>query len=276
MKTYFLTTFFILTSLTFIACNSNKESDSSDSNTIIKKLKDYLKEEEAILQKHADQNWIEPENQYGLSDHIDKNKLFDVIQYAADNQTSIAYSTHDAMSLNARREIYLAFEYDSHNIKSVFKQFANKIARHIKQIEISTTSNDIEKLNTRIIKSQLSLLLEYIRKYAKNYYIEIFGTLNDKKDKLNQLNLNDLRELEAKFVTVRSAKAKIKQEAEVIKNEFDNNIEINSTSKHRLRSNANANEIASYLQNKQSKFENNAQKIEDTVADIKKILNRIK
>ncbi|AHH14513.1 virulence associated lipoprotein, partial [Borrelia hermsii] len=199
--------------------------------------------------------WDEYAEDYNISG---SNQLFDVIEYDNAQSQKTKYNVNDNRSKTIRREMYLGFGYNVLAIKA-FGALANKMVA-TKNVQM---------------KTELENMVKKIRQYARAFYSTAYNTLINKKDKLMELDLNDLQILIQKFPTINSSDQKIYSAfVKPITNDYYNNIEI-GTAKHTLQDNATAEEIQAYLNGKFTSNESEFNTVIDTANEIAGILNKI-
>ncbi|ANF34352.1 hypothetical protein A7978_04390 (plasmid) [Borrelia turicatae] len=262
---------FILASLVlFIACDNNpnktdpakklteketKNTEEDQKQEIVNNIKNLLPMVTQILTTHNDNNWDENAQGYDLTA---ANQLFAVIQHTPQGQAggAILYNSNDADSKVARREMYLAFEYNKDYIKA-FGTLANKMAA-------TATA-------TPAMKTILEGIVHGMREYADAYYLKAFYMLNNKKDELKNLSLDKLQTLLNKINAIQEAKTNIVNAVNKIKEDYDTDKEV-GTATHKLKTTATATEIKDYLESKQGTFVNDITTIKNTTAEILTIL----
>ncbi|AHF45556.1 virulence associated lipoprotein [Borrelia parkeri] len=262
---------FILASLVlFIACDNNpnktdqakkpteeetKNKEEAQKQQIVEDIQKLLPMATQILTTHNDNNWDENSQGYDLTA---ANQLFAVIQHTPQGQAgAILYNGNDADSKIARKEMYLAFEYNKDYIKA-FGTLANKMAA-------TATA-------TPAIKTILEEIVNGMREYADAYYLKVFYTLNNKKDELKNLSLEKLQTLSNKINAIQEAKKNIINAVNKIKADYDTDKEV-GTATHKLKTTATATEIQNYLVSKQGTFVNDINTIKNTAAEILTILS---
>ncbi|UPA18938.1 virulence associated lipoprotein [Borrelia puertoricensis] len=215
-----------------------------------------------ILRAHNDNTWDEDAQGYNLSG---KNQIF----YAIDHVVTIpngsvivkGYDDNDADSKTARREVYLALEYNKEYLNA-FATITNKVARHAKADPT---------LREKVSKPVLSM-----REYAKAYYLQAFDTINNKKDELEKLSLENLNTLHNKINAIKEAKTNIINIAHKIKEDYDAKIKVGSgTLQSEVKNYAQASAIYDYIANKlkEGEFEKNLNTIKQEANEIINILN---
>ncbi|AHH04341.1 Putative membrane spanning protein, partial (plasmid) [Borrelia nietonii YOR] len=148
----------------------------------------------AIKQKiniHTNTTWNEGKQDYIISG---ATQFFGVIQYTDAQKQPKLYNTQDDESKAARREMYLGFDYIDLDIKAFGKLASKMVAAQNVQM-----------------KTELANMVKKIRQYARAFYLTAYNTLINKKDKLMELDLNDLQILEEKFVTINSSEKRFTQ-----------------------------------------------------------------
>ncbi|UPA18941.1 virulence associated lipoprotein (plasmid) [Borrelia puertoricensis] len=256
---------FLTILILFIACGPNKPDDrvmprnedtaKTQKQQIIDDIQNLLQTVTSILKVHNDNAWNETAQGYNLSA---ANQLFSVIQHTPQGQAAKLYNTNDADSKTARREMYLAFEYNKDYIKA-FGTLANKMAANATA--------------TPAMKTTLEGIVNGMREYVKAYYLQAFDTINNKKDELKKLSLDNLNTLHDKINAIQEAKTNIVNAADKIKEDYDKDIEVGkATPKNKLRTTATATEIKDYLESKRGEFEKEINTIKQTANEIINIL----
>ncbi|WP_051374056.1 virulence associated lipoprotein [Borrelia persica] len=128
-----------------------------------------------------DTNWDENAATFNLNGN---NQLFATIQYTNANNTKRKYVNNAAANPDteedrqARLELYLAFGYNKASLQS-FATIANRLA----------------KMNNNPNKTDFEEIIDAVRDQAKSYYIDVYQNLQNKKDKLKTLTLQELESL---------------------------------------------------------------------------------
>nr|WP_149028995.1 virulence associated lipoprotein [Borrelia hermsii] len=260
----------ILTGLILLGCNQNskeKEDPTTPVDTaqqekaakqaIIDDLTAKAQQVETELSTHKDTAWDETAQAYDISG---ADQLFDAIEYDNAQSQKTKYNGNDNESKKARREMYLAFAYKKDDIKA-FGALANKMTAPGAPPEM---------------KGTLEMIVDNMRQYARDFYLTAFDTLTSKKDRLMELTLSDLKILKTKFHILLASKTNLKSAADVIIGDYNNDIEIGAANpKHKLKTNATAEEIKKYLEDKKNIFTTDLNTVKNDVPKIITILNKI-
>ncbi|UPA18944.1 virulence associated lipoprotein [Borrelia puertoricensis] len=263
----------------FFACNQNKTCDETllkpptGQNTeeetintenkeeaqkqqIVDDIKNLLQTVTPILRVHNDNAWDEDAQGYNLSG---QGQIFSVINHNTTLDKGImffrVYNNNDDGSKIARREVYLAFEYNKDYINA-FATLANKLVER-------TTKYDVSKAVEDIMKD--------IREYAKAYYLQAFDMINKKKDELKKLSLDNLNTLHDKINEIQEAKTNIVNIVHKIKEDYDTKIKVGSATLQTI-STATDTEIIDYLNSKRVEFANDINTIKQEANEITNIL----
>ncbi|UPA09766.1 hypothetical protein bhYOR_001071 (plasmid) [Borrelia nietonii YOR] len=261
----------ILTGLILLGCDQNSkrkgdhaapvdtaQQEKAAKQAIIDDLTAKAQQVETELNTHNDTAWDEAGEAYDISG---ANQLFDTIEYDNAQGQKTKYNVNNDESKAARREMYLAFAYEKDYIKT-FGALANKMTAQAAPPEM---------------KGILEKIVDKMRKYAKDSYLTAFNTLTSKKDKLMELTLSDLKILKTKFHILLASKTNLKSAADVIKEDYDNDIEIGTVSpnKNKIKTTATAEEIKQYLEDKKNSFIPDLNAVKKEVPEIITILNKI-
>ncbi|UPA18940.1 virulence associated lipoprotein (plasmid) [Borrelia puertoricensis] len=223
---------------------------------IVDDIKKLLKTVTQILKVHNDNNWDETAQGYNLSG---KDQLFDVIYHEFAANKFAEYNKNDDESRAARREVYLAFEYNKDYINA-FGTLVNRLAESVRD----------GSPYSYYISHGLEGIVNGIREYAKAYYLQAFNKINNKKDELKKLSLNKLKILLNKINTIKDAKTNIVNAAHKIKEDYDKDIPTGRIG--RLRTYTFDRNLQRYLNRKLDKVAKDLKIIKKTANTIMNIL----
>ncbi|BDU63322.1 hypothetical protein BOFE_08620 (plasmid) [Candidatus Borrelia fainii] len=270
MKHKVFTMFIFLASLILlIACDNDpnktdsaiptgqetQSKEEAQKQQMVDDIKNLLPTVTQVLTTQNDNNWDENAQGYNL---FDPNQLFAVTQHTPQGQAvAKLYNANDEDSKAARREIYLAFEYNKDYIEA-FGALANKMAANATA--------------TPAMKTTLEDILNSMREYANAYYLTAFYTLNNKKDEIEKLSLDTLKTLHNKVNEIQKAKTNIVNAVNKIKEDYDTDKAIGkATPQNKLKTTATATEIRDYLESKKGAFEPDFNIIKNTSNEIMNI-----
>ncbi|WP_025401374.1 virulence associated lipoprotein [Borrelia crocidurae] len=257
---------FILVNLFLIACGQDKKAPVDDAN--LKKREEiqgvrYLIPHSVlrILGVHNNATWDEDTAGYGLKG---ANELFNKISYQSASGTPVLYDgttpNSDAdVSKAARREVYLACEYNSNFIKA----FASVINR------VASLPEATAKLEELVLK---------IRDYAKAYYIDVYYTLNKNLGNLGTLSLADVESLRTRLIELEETKKELidGEIQPIIKAYINDESIVTGVADHHLKNAATTvNEIVKYGEDKLPGVNARLNKIISISEQIKGILSKI-
>ncbi|WP_434757060.1 virulence associated lipoprotein (plasmid) [Borrelia puertoricensis] len=253
----------------FFACNQNKTGrtnppkpmteEEAQKQQIVDDIKNLLQTITPILRVHNDNTWDEDAQGYNLSG---QGQIFSAIDHHITLPTGRVVSKGYVFdeSKAARREVYLAFEYNKDYLNA-FATIANKLVKY---------ARGDYPTNEHVRKLVLS-----IREYAKAYYLQAFDTINNKKDELEKLSLENLNTLHNKINAIQEAKTNIVNIAHKIKEDYDAKIKVGSgTLQSEVQTYAHSLAIYDYIASKikEGEFEKNLNTIKQEANEIINIL----
>ncbi|UPA18943.1 virulence associated lipoprotein [Borrelia puertoricensis] len=231
--------------------------EEAQKQQIVDDIKNLLQTVTPILRVHNDNNWDEDPQGYNLFGS-DRFQLFDVIDHTPKKYEP--YNANNDVSKAARREVYLAFEYNKDYLNA-FATIANKLEQYARG-DYPTN----EHVRKRVLN---------IREYAKAYYLQAFDTINNKKDELEKLSLENLNTLHNKINAIQEAKTNIVNIAHKIKEDYDAKIQVGSgTLQSEVKTQEHSSEIYAYIASKikEGEFEKNLNTIKQEANEIINIL----
>ncbi|ACH93812.1 virulence associated lipoprotein [Borrelia duttonii] len=166
-----------------------------------------------ILETHDDENWDEDAAGYNLTG---ANQLFTRVKYEVVSGKFLYNDATDdkraKVSKTARREFYLACEYNANFIKA----FAGVVNKLVATDELAAKNNaELEQF-----------FLEDVRSYARFYY-NAYLFLKAKQSKLDSLTLEQLQLLKAKFLELEKEQQELFEVIQLIINDYNNDTSIN-------------------------------------------------
>ncbi|WP_376984205.1 virulence associated lipoprotein (plasmid) [Borrelia recurrentis] len=215
-----------------------------------------------ILKTHDNENWDEDAAGYNLTG---ANQLFTRVKY---NVFRVGYFLYnDATDDNrakeskaARREFYLACEYNANFIKA----FAGVVNRLVATDELAAQN-----------KKRLEDFLEDIRFYARSYY-NAYSLLKEKQNKLDVLTLKKLQWLKAVLLKLEKEQQELYDVIQLIVNDYNKDTSINSSEPtHHLKSiDTLPSEIIQYWEEDTQSGEFNRKRgvLIDTASEVKNLL----
>ncbi|AHH07449.1 Putative membrane spanning protein (plasmid) [Borrelia crocidurae DOU] len=218
-----------------------------------------------ILKTHANKNWNEDAEGYNLTG---ANQLFTRVKYQVGSREKFLYNDETnenraKESKAARREFYLACEYNANFIKA----FAGVVNRLVATDELAAKN-----------KKRLEGLLENVRSYAIDYY-NVYSLLKKKQNKLDVLTLKKLQSLKAEFLKLEKEQQELYDVIQLIINDYNNDTPINSSEPtHNLKSGDTLpSEIIQYWEEDRhyGEFSRKRGVLLDTASVVRKLLNDI-
>lgn len=251
MKDKFFIIMAIVASIALLSCNTKgkntNNTGSVNKQDAINYLNAKIDEVKTILETHANDAWDEDSKQYGLTG---ADEVFSLINH---DQSNNNYSRNDNDAKKARREVYLALDYNDNNIK-VFAEIFNKISE--RRFPLSPDK-----------QSTIESILKGMRTYAVNYYEGTLKVLSTNKDKLDSLNVDVLNQIKKQLEQMKTTKDELSQLGKEIIDAYNNDAEVNvasagvATSMKKIKSVATSDEILTYLKNKENDFKTKLQAI---------------
>ncbi|UPA18947.1 CRASP family complement regulator-acquiring lipoprotein (plasmid) [Borrelia puertoricensis] len=174
-------------------------------------LKRKTKDIEKLLIIYDNDYGIEPSDQFGMHDKNSNNKAFDILYQGLNPY-------HHADNKKSREKIYLVFEYKDIYIQSL-GEILNKIAKdsYLPPDQAKQKTLKQEQANTL-----LNEIIENIHEYFTHYFEGAFKILSDQQNRIDMLNLSDLKTLLNKLDELQKIKDTCKMYAETIYNDFKN------------------------------------------------------
>ncbi|AHH11169.1 hypothetical protein bcCo53_001127 (plasmid) [Borrelia coriaceae] len=176
-------------------------------------IRQQTQDAERLLIIKDNDYWNEPSDQFGMHDNNFLNKAFDILK------KDLKPYHHDD-NKKIREKIYLAFEYKDSYIRAL-GEILNKIAQDYESPKFNQAN---DKTSTKPqAKPLLQEIIENINEHSHHYFEIAFKISDEKQNKIDSLNLSDLKILASKFSELQKIRNTCKIYAKIIYNDFKNN-----------------------------------------------------